>query len=272
MLYHLAAANILHALTYSCRLPLSTSGNILKTSLRTPGNTLQQQQTCCLRSASVAACLYALCHQTHRWVAVAQLISTLHSSILLTRYSYVNLIITYVFLQALPATHPVQKVYAADLASRQQLAAISGDALLAAGAVKSIKSDKPTNPSSSSSSTVSSYFEERAAGWKAGDPAGKQPGAAAAGLEKPQRDVNDEFVARNSYRRRSLKHLAQQQQQQQLLQAPDVQQQQQPKASAAAKSRAGEAAGASGGGVRQYTCNSWKFELDEAQGEVFEMV
>ncbi|KAF6263057.1 hypothetical protein COO60DRAFT_1635480 [Scenedesmus sp. NREL 46B-D3] len=99
-------------------------------------------------------------------------------------------------LQALPAGHPVQRAYAADLASRQQLAAVSGDALLAAGA-------------------------------------GLPP------LDKLQQQRNT-----------ASKELA--------------------TGPAIVRRRPRQAA--SGAGVRQYTCGSWQFELDEAQGGLTSLV
>lgn len=166
--------------------------------------------------------------------------------------------------QALPATHPVQQSYAADLASRQQLAAVSAEALLAAGAVRHLTGPSATFSSSSSSerpaqeaSTEEAYH----------DKAGVKP------LQQLQQG------ARASPRRR-LQHLAQQaaggqQQRMQEMQQQDEAQQQlhhrgqaQPAAADAAAGVRHRVAGRSaGGGVRKYTCGSWQFELDEAQGK-----
>jgi hypothetical protein len=167
-------------------------------------------------------------------------------------------------LQALPANHPVQQSYAADLASRQQLAAVSGEALLAAGAVRhkiqlpATSGTLGSNGSSSSQEATQHETED---------------------LDQQKADVEALQMHKGAvaHTSRRLQHLAQQaggqQQQQQSLQETQQQQQrkgrqhlnreQEPTAVAGARYKVD---GAAGGGVRQYTCGSWQFELDEAQG------
>lgn len=163
-------------------------------------------------------------------------------------------------LQALPAGHPVQRAYAADLASRQQLAAVSGDALLAAGAVRH------RLRSAASSSSSDEPIEDR-----------KTRRPSVYDTHRISFQASQGAIA-SSRRLQHLPHKTASQQQQQLQQRlqglPPLDKLQQQRNTASKELATGPAIvrrrprqAASGAGVRQYTCGSWQFELDEAQGE-----
>jgi hypothetical protein len=175
-------------------------------------------------------------------------------------------------LQALPASHPVQLLYAADVAQRQLLAATSSESLLASGAVR----HRLTPTAGSSSSSIGEVAEN--AGLQIGESLLDQKGAESSQGAVPSSSRSLQHLAPQiaGQQQQHMRESQQQQQQQQRQRPYHISLQQQPPqqqpnranrevdeaAASVQQHQTGPAAG-----VRQYVCGSWQLELDEAQGE-----